>query len=239
MLNEGEVKRVFDQVMNIWVIPEINRLRQSGEISESFKIRRVQIIFNLDEPFVIKFNESVKIIAEVKAKRNIVKGEEIKVSDIEKVDKFIVDCPPNSSHITLFRFIDRWIIIFDAIYNKKKIREILKTSKDFYESAKNDLKERRLVPFYENCWNSAELAAVCHSLSIGRKNKSHGENVKNFIKWSELGNVKGEHAKALSKLKDLRKLKYISAADFESENPHKFLEIVSEMINESERLVKD
>ena len=114
MFNEKEKKRIFDQVMNIWAKPEIEKRKLEGRIKEGTEIRRVQVIFTLGEPPEVKFNGEVGITARVKANRNIIKGEEVKYSDIDKIEKFIVDYPPNSGHITLFRLLDSWIIIFDV-----------------------------------------------------------------------------------------------------------------------------
>ncbi|MFH1152100.1 MAG: hypothetical protein V1788_03185 [Nanoarchaeota archaeon] len=172
MFNEEEKKRIFDQVMNIWAIPEIERRKSKGILEEDFEIKRVQVIFTLGKPPEIKFNEEVSITARVKINRDIIKGEDVKYSDVDKFEKFIVDYPSNSGHITLFRLLDEWVVIFDAEYNKERKREIrkfLKLSEEFYESAKNNLENGRLIPFYGHCWDSAELSAVCHSLIIGGK----------------------------------------------------------------------
>ena len=120
MFNEEEKKRIFDQVMNIWAKPEIEKRKLEGQIKDGTEIRRVQVIFTLGEPPKVKFNEEVGITARAKANRDIIKGEEVKYSDINKIEKFIVDCPPNSGHITLFRLLDNWIVIFDARYNKER-----------------------------------------------------------------------------------------------------------------------
>lgn len=238
MFNEEEKKRIFDQVMNIWAKPEIEKRKLEGRIKDGTEIRRVQVIFLIGESPEVKFNEEVVITAKAKANRNIIKGEEVKYSDIDRIQEFIVDIPPNSGHITLFNLLDGWIFIFDARYNKERIKELIKRSKEYYNSAKDDLGDNRLSPFYENCWNSAELSAVCHSLCIGGKLEGHGENVKNFIGWSKLGNVNEEHAKILSELKELRKLKYADSVDLSNKDPKKFLEVVEEMIKEVEKLIK-
>jgi len=236
MFNKKEISRIFDQVMNIWIKPEMERRKLTGQIKDGFELKRAQIIFTLGKSSEIKFNEEVSIRAEVKVNRSIIKGEDIKESDIEKIERFIVDYPLNSGHITLFRFSNKWIIIFDARYNKGKIKRTLDISRDFYESAKDDLEKGRLIPFYENCWNSAELSSVCHVLCRGGKNKGHGENVKDFVEWSELGNVDKKHAEALSRLKDLRKTKYSLSLDFKTENSQEFMKIVGEMIDDAEKL---
>ena len=228
--------------MNIWAIPEIERRKSKGILKNDFEIKRVQVIFTLGKPPEIKFNEDVSITAMAKVNRDVIKGEEVKYSDIDKIEKFIVDYPSNSGHITLFRLLDNWILIFDARYNKERkeeIKKFIKHSKEFYESAKDNLEKDRLIPFYGHCWDSAELSAVCHSLIIGVGNKGHGVNVKNFVKLSELGSVDERHAKTLSELRDLNNLQYASSIEFRDKDHREILKVVKEMIEEAERLTKD
>ncbi len=237
MFNEEEKKRIFDQIMNIWAIPEIERRKKKGILGDDFEIKRVQVIFTLGKPPEIKFNEKVGITALVKVNRDVIKGEDVKYSDVDKFEKFIVDYPSNSGHITLFRLLNNWVIIFDARYKKGEIKKFLERSKQFYDSAKDNLRNGRLIPFYENCWDSAELSAVCHALVIGGKNEKHSVNIENFVKWSELGNVDKKHAKTLFELKDLRELKYKDSIDFRDKDHKEFLKIVKEMIEEAEKLI--
>jgi uncharacterized protein (UPF0332 family) len=238
MFNEEERKRIFDQIMNIWAIPEIERRKKKGILEDDFEIKRAQVIFTLGKPPEIKFNEEVGITAMIKVNRDIIKGEEVKYSDVDKIEKFIVDYPSNSGHITLFRILDNWLIIFDARYNKEKIEELIKRSKEFYESAKGNLEKDRLIPFYGHCWDSAELSAVCHSLITGGKNEGHGENVKNFVELSKLRNVDEGHAKILSELRNLNNLQYEFSTDLRNKDHEKFLKFVEEMIEEAEKLIK-
>jgi len=242
MFNEEEKKRIFDQIMNIWAIPEIERRKKKGILGDDFEIKRVQVIFTLGKPPEIKFNEKVGITALVKVNRAIIKGEDVKYSDVDKFEKFIVDYPSNSAHITLFRLLDKWVVIFDAEYNKKRKEEIkryIEYSKEFYDSAKSNLENGRLIPFYGHCWDSAELSAVCHSLIIGVKNYDHTVNVKNFAKLGEQGIVNEGHVKILSKLQELNNLQYKSSTDFRNEDHKEFLKVVREMIEEAEKLIRD
>jgi len=209
-------------------------------LKDGFELRKIQVIFTLGKPPEVKFNEEVIITARVKANRNIIKGEEIKYSDIDKIEKFIVKHPSNSGHITLFSLANNWFIIFDARYNKErkeKIKKLIEYAKEFYESAKSNLEKKRLIPFYGHCWDSAELSAVCHSLIIGGKNKGHGENVKNFIELSKLGSVDIEHAEILPELRELNNLQYGSSIEFTNKDHEKFLKAVKEMLEEAEKLI--
>ena len=137
--------------------------------------------------------------------------------------------------------LNKWVVIFDAEYNKERKEEIkrcVEYSKEFYESAKNNLENGRLIPFYGHCWDSAELSTACHSLILGGKIEKHGINVKNFAKLGEQGIVNEGHAKILSELGELNNLQYGSSTDFKNKDHKEFLKIVKEMIKEAEKLIR-
>lgn len=228
--------------MNIWTKPEIERRKLEGKIKGGTEIRRVQVIFTLGKPPEVKFNEEVSITARAKANRDIIKGEEIKYSDIDGIEEFIVNIPPNSGHITLFKLLDSWIFIFDARYNKErkeKIKKDIESSKEFYESAKDNLEKNRLMSFYGHCWDSAELSAMCHTSIIGGKHGKHIKNVKNFEELGKLGMVNEGHVEPLSELKGLNNLQYNSSTEFKNRDHKKTLKFVKEMIEEAEKLLVD
>jgi uncharacterized protein (UPF0332 family) len=237
MLNQEEIKRAFDQAMDIWIKPEIENRKKKGWLKDSFELKRAQVIFTPGQKAKIKFNEDIEIIAKSRLNRSVIKGEEIKVSDINSVEEFIVDCPPNSGHITIFRFLDSWIFIFSARYNKKKIKDFTVASREFYESAKDNLEKKRLRPFFEDCWASAELSSACHFLSLGQEYSAHRGNLEKFKNWAELGNVKKQYSDMLYKLNDLRKsARYMHTDEFKKEKPKIFLEVIEKMLDEANRL---
>ncbi len=238
MLNQEEIKRAFDQAMDIWIKPEIERRKKKGWLKGDFKFSRAQIIFTPKKLPRIKFNKEVVVKAKARAKRKILKGEQVTTSDISSIEEIIVDCPPNSGHITLIFFLDRWVVAFDSRYNKKKIKEFIKASREFYESAKDNLEKKRLRPFFENCWATAELCSACHFLSLGQDYGKHDENLENFKKWSELGNVDKKHSDTLNKLNHLRKsARYLYTSEFKKENPEIYLQAIEEMIKDTNKLI--
>ncbi len=237
MFNEEEKKRIFDQVMKIWVNPEMEVRIKKGWLKKGTEIKRIQILFFPGSKPQIRFNERVKVIAKVKSSRRIIKGEEVKIT-IENLEGIEVECPPNCGHIALINLLGRWFVIFDARRYKKKIAKFIEKSKEFYESARDDLKNGRLSPFFENCWACAELSSVCHFLALGQEYGNHTSNIEKFEKWAELGNVDSEHGRILSKLNILRKsARYGNSADFKREDPQRFLKAVKEMIKRAEKLI--
>lgn len=239
-------QRVFQQVMDIFVIPEMERRRKEGKIKDGTIISKMQIVFSLDKGTnVIRLNEEVKAIAEAKLNKpkKIEKGDviyEVEVNAIENIK--LTDEDLNCAHITLLLFKNNWIISFDFRYNKERVKAHIEASKEFYESAINSLDNDRLRPFYENAFASAELSAKGILLTLPDKKilegKNHKDRINKFENWAKLGNVKIEFSTTLSSLSDLRdSARYLSSDKFKEENPHKIKVILKEMIDFTENSI--
>jgi hypothetical protein len=240
-MNEEIGQKVFQQVMNIWIIPEIERRKNLGRIDKKFILRGAQIVFSLDWKFPkIRINEEVKAIIEGKPTRDIKKGEAVYEKDLEMIGNIkLTDDDSNCGHITVLRFKDSWIVSFDAHYNQKIRKEYLDASKDFYESAIENLNKKRLRVFYDNAFSSAELCAISILLSWSNKkiinNKRHNQRIEIF-KSSE--GKKDDYSILLKKLNGIRKsARYLSNTSFKYENPERIKITLKEMINFAEKFL--
>ncbi|MDP2673148.1 MAG: HEPN domain-containing protein [Nanoarchaeota archaeon] len=241
-------QRVFQQVMDIFVNPEIERRIKRRAIKEGTPITRIQIVFNLDKgKNEIRLNEEVKAIINGKATRDIQKGEVIYESDIDDIGEIeLTDEDINCGHITLLFFRNNWIISFDFRYNQERVKEHIEASKEFYETAINSLENNRLRAFYENAFATAELSAKSILLLLPDKDilndksfRSHGKIEKKLTSWANLGNVKPEFSTILSKLKSLRdSARYVHSEDYKSEDSNKIKEIIKEMVKSAEDSIK-
>jgi len=244
-MDEEFRQKVFQQVMDVFVTPEIEKRRKEGTIRDGTPIKKMQIVFNLDkEKNEVRLNDEVKSIVTGKATRNIQKGEIIYETDIDNIEKIqLTEEDANCGHITLLLFRNNWIIGFDARYNKERIREHISASKEFYETAIDSLGNNRLRAFYENAFASAELSAKSVLLSLPDKKiltgRNHKDRLERFKEWAELGNVKMEFSTTLSKLSGLRdSARYIFSDDFTKEDPNKINNILKEMIEFAEKNVE-
>jgi len=243
---DDEIKqRVFQQVMDIFVVPEIEKRRKEGKISEGSVISKMQIIFSLDEgKNKVRLNDEVKAIVTGKANKSINKGDVVYEGDIDNIEKIeLTNKDINCAHITLLLFKNNWIISFDFRYNKERIKEHIEASKEFYESVLDNLDKNRLRPFYENAFASAELSAKSVLLALPDKKilegKNHKERLQKFKNWAELGNVKMEFSTTLSGLSNLRdSARYLSSYDFKKENPNKIKVILKKMIDVAEKNIR-
>lgn len=234
-MNEEIGEKVFQQVMDIWINPEIERRRKAGSIKEGTIISKMQIIFSLSGRNKVRLNDEVQVIVTCK------EGEEIYDNNIEKIELTDNDC--NCGHITLLLFKNNWIVSFDCRYNKEISQEHIKASKEFFESAKDNLAKNRLRPFFENAFASAELSAKSILLSLPDKNilegKNHKERESKFESWAKIGNVRIDFSTTLSKLKSLRdSARYLHSEDFKNEDTSKIVLVLKEMIDFAESSIK-
>src|SRR3989344_7769146 len=151
-MDEEIKQKVFQQVMDIFVSPEIERRRKEGSIKDGTVISKMQIVFSLDKgKNETRLNDEVKAIVRGRATRDIQKGEAVYEKDIDAIEDIeLTDEDVNCGHITLLLFKNNWIISFDFRYNKERVKNHIEASKEFYDSAKDNLEKNRLRPFYEN-----------------------------------------------------------------------------------------
>ena len=244
-MNEEIKQKIFQQVMDVFIIPEIEKKRKDGSIKDGTIITKMQIVFSLDtEKNEVRLNEEVKAIAKAKANKPIQNGEIVSDKDIDAIEDIkLTDEDVNCGHITLLLFKNNWIISFDFRYNKERVKAHIEASKEFYDSALDNLDKNRLRPFYENAFASAELSAKSVLLALPDKKilegKNHKDRIEKFKNWAKLGNVKMEFSNTLSSLSGLRdSARYLSSDKFKKEDPNKIKMILKEMIDFAEESIK-
>ena len=234
-------QRLFQQVMDVWILPEINERKHKNRIPDNFNLTCAQIIFSLDRGWTkVRLNKEVKAVAEVKTKVPKNKGELIYEHELDEIKSIkLTDDDQNSAHITLMLFRNKWIISFDFRYNKRRIVNHIEAAKEFFESAKDNLSKNRLRPFFENSFACAELAAKAILLQLPDKTilhgKDHDSRIKKFRNWADLGNVKPDYSTTLCKLNNLRSsARYLCSTEYKKEETSKIVETLEEMIRFAE-----
>ena len=243
---DDEIKqRVFQQVIDLWVNPEIERRKKLGKIKEGLVLSKIQIVFSLERGHnKVRFNEEVKAIVEAKANRRIEKGERVTEDDMDEIKSIrLSDDDKNCAHITLLRFKDNWIIAFDARYHQKLRAGYLEASKEFYESAIDNLEKGRLRAFYDNAFSSAELCVVSILLGWLKKDiiddKKHHQRYSVFKNFTDLGNGKAAYSDTLKELDGIRKsARYLASNIYEQKDSYKISSTLKDMINFAEKSIK-
>ena len=60
-------QRLFQQTMDLWVLPEIDKRGREKRLPDNFTLKKAQIVFSLDRGWTkVRLNEEVRAIADVK-----------------------------------------------------------------------------------------------------------------------------------------------------------------------------
>lgn len=230
-------KRIFQQVMDLWIEPEIKKRKSLKRLPKNFNLKAAQIIFSLDRGWnKVRLNSKVKAEGHMKLNTSKDKGDPIYEAEIENIQSIkLTDKDPNCAHVTLLLIKNKWIISFDFRYNKKRVREHIKAAEEFFDSAKDNLAKKRLRPFFENSFACAELLAKSILLQLPDKEmlygKNHNTKIKKFKNWANLGNVKKEHSHVLERLKGLRSsARYLYSTEFKKEDSNQIINTLEEMM---------
>lgn len=245
MMDEEFNQRVFQQINDFWIVPEIEKRKKLNRLPKDFRLRAVQIIFSLDRGWNrVRLNEEVKTIIKIKINGPIKKGEAVYENNIDNIEKIeLTDDDKNCAHITLLLFKNNWMMSFDFRYNKNIVKEHIKASKEFYESAMDNVNKKRLRSFFECAFASAELSAKAILLILPDKNiiygKDHEVRIKRFKNWTELGNAPEEYSKALIRLNLLRpSARYLCSTEYLKENSNDLLKTLKGMIDFAQKSIE-
>lgn len=206
-------QRVFQQFMELYINPEVNRRQEAGELPKPLDLRAAQIIFFSDDrKTLVRINEEIKTIAKVKFKQGISKvvGEPIFQHEIEGLEEINLteDDDPDCGHATLIKINGRWTIAFDFRYNKGLSHSHIKTASEFYEAAEFSLAKKNWSASIDNLFNCAELSAKVILMTSPEpgfiKKAKHKLIQSKYNQFADLGNVNETHRNALNKLSGWR-----------------------------------
>jgi len=235
-------QKIFSQAMELWITPEIEKRKEVSRLPSDFKLRGAQIIFSQDRNFNrVRLNEEVKAIVEAKANRDIEAGEKIYESDFDEIKNIgLTDDDPNVAHITLLKLRNQWIISFDARYNKGRVKGYLEASKEFYDSSKDNLENKRLRPFYENMFACFELLTEALLIQFLHKNSliNHNSRLDYITNWAGLGNIDEKFSNTLKRLWKLRgSARYMDSTIFKNEDHKNYLKLSKELYDIVEKSI--
>ena len=246
MTSQEEIgQKVLQQVIDLWINPEVERRRALGIMKEGTILSKIQIVFSLERGFnKIRFNEEVKAVVEARASRDLKKGQIVTEDDVSEIKNIrLTDGDKNCAHITLLRFKNKWVIAFDARYHQKLRQDYIEASKEFYDCAINSLSEGKLRVFYDCSFSSAELCVISILLGWLKKdiidNKKHHQRYNLFEGFTSLGNGKTAYSDTLKKLDGIRSsARYLSNDLYKKEDAKKIASTLKEMIDFAEKMAK-
>jgi len=249
MLEQEAQQRLFDQFMQLFVLPEIERRKNDNLLPKNFVLKSAQVIFSGDDTKpVVRLNEEARILASVKLKDGIKinKGDIVRQNQIEDIQ--ILGLPDDEegkyAHISMAKVGDHWFLAFDFRYNKELARACFDTAKQFFDSAQEAFKQKRPAPFIDNLFSSIELLAKAELLLIPdpkfKKKATHKGIQLKYGKYVDIGNAKPEFKATLNKLAKLRDSARYLKSDFKlsDEEGQKYLAIASDMISYLEERIR-
>jgi hypothetical protein len=204
-------QKIYQQCMDIFIVPEINERRKSGKIGKSFDLSAAQIIFFPDgKKPEVKLNNEIRAIGDVKLKVSKKKGDLIYEHDIDGIQK--IRLPeneyPDCGHATFLLMNNVWNIFFDFRYNKSLSKRHQDAALEFIEAARNAKTNKQYHAFVDNLFSACELIARASLLFMPdpkfRRKGTHRDIQIRYNRFASLGNVNPEHVKALNKLSGLR-----------------------------------
>jgi len=214
-MTNTDFQRAFDQTMDLWILPEIERRQSAGKIGKPYKLHAAQIIFYADaRPREIRLNEEVKALAKVKVKEDFARdrqeGETIFEHEIEHYESIRLPETedPNCGHLTLIQAKGSWYLFLDCVYNKRRSEELLQAAKEFLAVAENALSTGSFRALADNLFSAAELAATVILITSPRPgddlSMSHKQIHSRFNLAAKLENVNTSHRETFNSLANLR-----------------------------------
>lgn len=222
MTDEQGFQRTFTHAMELWFEPEIRRRQDVGTAPKPYPLRAAQVIIYADDrTHLVRLNEEVQAIGEMKLKEGVTKakGEPVSLSEIEEIPSIrLPDSEdPNCGHFTLLLLGDQWYGIFDFRYNKGKAAELLTAADEFLATASHAVSTGHRRAAIDNLFSAAELAAKAYVITTpwqgDREIKNHGRIHARFNFFAKHGNVDADHRRTFNALSEARsQARYVTGA---------------------------
>jgi uncharacterized protein (UPF0332 family) len=247
--DEGIYQPAFNQLMDIFIMPEVKRRQEAHELETPLNLYSAQVIFYPDgrKPQV-RINSEVKGIAKVRLKPGISRkpGDPATLDDwsglegIDLSEEGDLDC----GHATVFRIDGMWTLTFDFRYNKALAAKHINVAEEFYDAAKYSLDQRNWSPFVDNLYSAIELLAKATLLLMPdpefRKKASHASIRYKYNGFADLGNVEPKYRETLNKLYGRRSYARYLQGDgisITDDEGREYLDTVEAMIKDVQRLI--
>lgn len=210
---EEGITTTFKDLINRFILPEIEKRQKNGSLPVLFVLRSAQIVFFPDSTQkIIRLNEEVRAIAQVKVKQATVKkkGEPVFVNEIEDIKRVALtpEDNPDCAHILMSNLGDKWVLSFDFRYNKGLAKKYVNRANEFIDSSEFNLNKKNWGAFVDNLFSASELLATAILLLFPdpkMRGKTNHHMIKTgFNQYAHRGNLKHEYCDVFNDLSDLR-----------------------------------
>lgn len=214
-MEEEGMRRTIQQLLDMFVEPEIKKRQKAGEIETPFPLRHAQIIFYPDgTPPEVRINDEIKtelrVILKEEFRENVKKGDPVYWDQVESVEttRLTEDEDPNVGHATFLNINGSWLLHFDFIYNKQRSSQHIEAARQFLESARTALEKKHWAVLIDSLCSASELTAKAYLLGFPDKtimeSKTHGVVASRANMHRKFGNLQGHHIEAFNKVWNIR-----------------------------------
>jgi hypothetical protein len=240
-------ERVIQQMLDIFVEPEVERRVASGDAAKPFRLTAFQVVMRDDQPPHVRLNGEVKALARIRLaepREDLAVGDDLYESDLTGEIETIELAPeedPDCAHATCIIINGVMRFAFDFRYNKALAVKHLRTAREFLDTAADCETKGRDAPFVDSLLSAAELIARATLITMPdrkfRKKASHKEIQQKHATFVESGNADPAHADVYGELRQVRDaLRYVTAArTIAPEDAQRYLETVEDMYADAER----
>jgi len=245
-MDEEFATRALEQTMDLFILPEITKRQENGEILKTFEIFKALVVFYPDgRPNQVRLNDEVQAIARVKMKPGISKkkGDSILNTEIEGIaaSQLTEADDPDCGHILLVNLGESWLLSFDFRYNKDLSQKHIDRANEFIDCADFSFQKEYWGSFIDNLFSASELIAKSFLLMIPdpkiRQKTSHHIIKNGFNKLVNTGNLTLKYTETINKLTDLRgKGRYLNGIiGLTSDEAKELLDSLKTMRDDAER----
>lgn len=241
-------QRATQQVMDLFINPEISRRQERGELPRPLPFLAAQVIFYPNErPPQVRINSEVRAIARVIHKPGVMKepGDEVFANELASIEQITLtdSDDPDCGHATIIRLPDQWVLGVDFVYSKGSARRFLQTAEEFYATAETAWRRNHKSAFIENLFTAAELAIKALLLMLFSdqrfyKKTDHRDIHSRFNRFAAMGNVDPIQRNVFNKLSHLRyPARYDNAPDpLSNEEAESYMNAIQAIITRGKTL---
>lgn len=155
MINDEGAKNLFEQILKLWIEPEIENRKKENKLPSEFKLDQCLIRFPKSSPPIVQFNQEGGLIAKVKVRdpQRIKKGDTVFFHEIERIET--VEPPTFNGEKVAFIYL-KWTgksyqIIFDfspnipEVFIPDNLKEIISSADFIAKSLQGILIEKVII----------------------------------------------------------------------------------------------
>ena len=203
-----DIDRLLRQADEFWWAPEIERRKKLGTIDDDFTISMAQALFPPDRRVVVRFNEEVRGIGNIRASRPIEKDGHVYQSDLDGLESFdLLEEDLDCGHFTMIKAKSGWFLTFNFLRSRNLCATLLDSAKEFVDVARFSIEYAKSRPAVDNLYSACELvskAQLILSSMLDRTSKSHGSIQSKINIWRHLGNINANFVELFNLLGNLR-----------------------------------